>query len=390
MSTTQVLGETPYASPGQPHASLTGRIDALPASFGLWSFITLLSLGGFFELYDLFQTGYISAGLLAEGIFHTGQAGIFGIADQAAFASATFMGLFIGASLLAPLADKLGRRLTFMVALAWYGLFSLLMATQSSAEGVIFFRFLVGIGLGIELVTIDTYLSEWVPTHLRNKAFAFAFFIQFLSVPAVALMSWMLVPTTLFGLSGWRWVIIFGALFSLAIWFIRKKLPESARWLESKGRHDDAHTVMCEMEARCGLTPSPKHAHAAQSVVKRGTFREIWAPQYRQRTLFALQNSPILLVICGFMITWSNAWLTISYHAYQAEVFPTHIRARAVGFCYSFSRLSTAVTSILIGIILQYAGTPGVISFIVVSMLMVMLSVGIFGPRTRGIRLENI
>ncbi|STV99802.1 major facilitator superfamily protein [Klebsiella pneumoniae] len=85
------------------------------------------------------------------------------------------------------------------------------MATQSSAEGVIFFRFLVGIGLGIELVTIDTYLSEWVPTHLRNKAFAFAFFIQFLSVPAVALMSWMLVPTTLFGLSGWRWVIIFGA-----------------------------------------------------------------------------------------------------------------------------------------------------------------------------------
>jgi putative MFS transporter len=94
-------------------------------------------------------------------------------------------------------------------------------------------------------------------------------------------------------------------------------------------------------------------------------------------TLFALQNNPVMLVICGFMITWSNAWLTISYHAYQAEVFPTHIRARAVGFCYSFSRLSTAVTSILIGIILQYAGTPGVISFIVASMLMVMLSVGI-------------
>lgn len=75
-------------------------------------------------------------------------------------------------------------------------------------------------------------------------------------------------------------------------------------------------------------------------------------------TLFALQNNPILLVICGFMITVQRP-LTISYHAYRAEVFPTHIRARAVGFCYSFSRLSTAVTSILIGIILQYAGTPG-------------------------------
>lgn len=176
----------------------------------------------FFELYDLFQTGYISTGLLAENIFHTGKDGVFGIADQAAFASSTFMGLFIGASLLAPLADRLGRRLTFMFALAWYGIFSLIMALQNSAEGVIFFRFLVGIGLGIELVTIDTYLSEWMPTHLRNKAFAYAFFIQFLSVPTVALMSWLLVPMTILGLSGWRWVIILGALCSLVIWVIRK------------------------------------------------------------------------------------------------------------------------------------------------------------------------
>ena len=469
MSTTQVLGDAAFASPGHPHSSLTARIDALPASVGLWSFITLLALGGFFELYDLFQTGYISPGLLAENIFHTGEQGIFGISDQAAFASSTFMGLFIGASLLAPLADKLGRRLTFMFALAWYGVFSLMMALQSSAEGVIFCRFLVGVGLGIELVTIDTYLSEWVPTHLRNKAFAFAFFIQFLSVPAVALMSWMLVPIALFGLTGWRWVIIFGALCSLIIWVIRKKLPESARWLEEKGRHEEAHKVMCEMEQRCGVSPSPRHRIETQHNRRRlGSFKAIWAPQYRKRTimlmvmnffqaigffgfgnwlpallsgqgasithsllyaffitlaypigclfctrfvhrfenkwqivlsalmtvvfgtLFALQNSPVLLVICGFMITWSNAWLTISYHAYQAEVFPTHIRARAVGFCYSFSRLSTAITSILIGVILQYAGTPGVISFIVASMLMVMLSVGIFCPNTRGISLENI
>ena len=90
------------------------------------------SLGGFFELYDLFQTGYISTGLLAEGIF-TPDRRASSASRRAAFASATFMGLFIGASLLAPLADKLGRRLT----LWWrsrYG-FSLLMATQSSAEG---------------------------------------------------------------------------------------------------------------------------------------------------------------------------------------------------------------------------------------------------------------
>ncbi|WP_313373440.1 MFS transporter [Pantoea sp. CTOTU50773] len=450
--------------------TLAGRIDALPSSAGLWRFITLLALGGFFELYDLFETGYISSGLLAAGVFHTGSEGVFGIADQAAFASATFLGLFVGASLLAPYADRFGRRLTFMCALAWYGVFSLLMAFQQSAEMIILFRFLVGIGLGVELVTIDTYLSEWVPAHLRSRAFAYSFFIQFLSVPAVALMSWWLVPQTILNLEGWRWVVIAGAVCSLVIWLIRKNLPESARWLAQQGRHQEAHKVLSEMEKRCGIAPGEdfSDSDAAAALPKKGRFSEIWSPAYRKRTLmlvvmnffqaigffgfgnwlpallsgkgatvthsllyaffitlayplgslicsryadklenkwqivfsslmtvvfgtlFALATNPVLMIICGFLITYSNAWLTFSYHAYQTEIFPTHIRARAVGFCYSFSRLSTVFSSILIGIILQYAGSQGVIVFIVLSMLVVMLSVGIYGPKTRGLDLENI
>lgn len=449
---------------------LIQRIDALPANAGLWRFIVLLSLGGFFELYDLFQTGYISRGLVAEGIFFDGPQGLFGIADQAAFACATFIGLFLGASLLSPAADRFGRRLTFMFALSWYGIFSLLMAGQSSAEGVIICRFLVSIGLGVELVTIDTYLSEWVPCHLRNRAFAWAFFIQFLSVPCVALMSWWLVPHTFWGITGWRWVVIVGAVCSLVIWAVRRKLPESARWLASRGRYREAGEVLETMERRCGIhSPQPLAATTWRpALTPRAGFRAIWSVQYRSRTLmlmtmnffqaigffgfgnwlptllagqgasfthslqyaflitlayplgclvcsrfadrlenkwqivasslmtvifgtlFALSHMPWLMVFCGFAITWSNAWLTISYHAYQAEIFPTAIRARAVGFCYSFSRLSTALTSLMIGLILNQTGSSGVIMFIVFSMLIVMLSVGVFGPRTRGRSLEQI
>ncbi|MCU7367720.1 MFS transporter [Pantoea stewartii] len=463
-------GMAPTSASSTAHTSLAGRIDALPSSGGLWRFISLLALGGFFELYDLFETGYISTGLLAAGIFHAGSAGILGITDQAAFASATFLGLFVGASLLTPFADRFGRRLTFICALAWYGFFSLLMAFQHSAEMVILCRFLVGIGLGVELVTIDTYLSEWVPTHLRNRAFAFSFFIQFLSVPTVALMSWWLMPQHILGLEGWRWVVIAGAVCSLIIWLVRKNLPESARWLAQQGRHEDAHAVMSAMEKRCGIVPGQHltHSQPAEASDTKSRFRDIWAPRYRNRTLmlvimnffqaigfygfgnwlpallsgqgtsithsllyaffitlaypigslicgsftsqlenkwqivlsslmtvvfgtlFALQTNPVLLVICGFLITFSNAWLTCSYHAYQTEIFPTAIRARAVGFCYSFSRLSTAFSSLLIGVILQHTGTHGVIAFIVLSMLMVMLSVGVFGPKTRGVTLENI
>lgn len=449
---------------------LSVRIDALPASAGLWRFIILLALGGFFELYDLFQTGYISGGLVAEGIFHTGAQGVFGVSDQAAFASATFLGLFIGASLLSPYADKYGRRLTFMFALAWYGLFSLCLAFQHQAEWIIFLRFMVGMGLGIELVTIDTYLAEWTPAGLRTRAFAFSFFIQFLSVPAVALMSWWLVPQTILGLTGWRYVVIAGAVASMVIWLVRKKLPESPRWLVQQRRYREAREVMLAMERRCGITVAvdfPRRERAPETA-KVGTFRDIWSAPYRSRTLmlsvmnffqaigffgfgnwlpallagqgttlthsllyaffitlayplgsllcslyadkmenkwqivlsclvtvifgslFALQNNPLLLIVCGFMVTWSNAWLTYSYHSYQSEVFPTFIRARAVGFCYSFSRLSTVFSSIIIGLLLQHTGVGGVIAFIVASMLIVMGVIALFGPKTRGLDLEDI
>ncbi len=79
-----------------------------PPHLGYGRLLPCSHLAASLSSHDLFQTGYISAGLLAEGIFHTGQAGIFGIADQAAFASATFMGLFIGASLAGAAGGQTG------------------------------------------------------------------------------------------------------------------------------------------------------------------------------------------------------------------------------------------------------------------------------------------
>ncbi len=219
MTSAQPTSASTTALPAsQRAAALSARLDRLPATRSLWRLVALLSIGGFFELYDLFQTAYISPGLLRDGVFHTGAAGVFGVSDQAAFAAATFLGLFVGASLLSPIADRYGRRAIFTWALIGYTLATLAMGLQSTALGLIALRFVVGIGLGLELVTIDAYLSELVPKGMRTSAFAFAFFIQFLSVPAVALMSWWLVPQAPLGVSGWRWVVLSSALFALFIW----------------------------------------------------------------------------------------------------------------------------------------------------------------------------
>jgi len=77
-------------------AAVEARLDRIPANPYLWKLIALLSLGGFFEFYELFMTAFISPGLVRSGIFHVGSNGLFHLPDQAAFASVTFLGLFLG------------------------------------------------------------------------------------------------------------------------------------------------------------------------------------------------------------------------------------------------------------------------------------------------------
>ena len=106
--------------------------------------------------------------------------------------------------------------------------------------------------------------------------------------------------------------------------------------------------------------------------------------------LFAELRNPVWLVACGVMLTCSNNCMSFAFHAYQSELFSMRVRAQAVGFVYSWSRLSAIFSSFLIGFFLRDFGVTGVFAFIAVSMLAVVLSIGIFGPRTRGLALEVI
>ncbi|MGH7010370.1 MAG: MFS transporter, partial [Caulobacteraceae bacterium] len=160
---------------------IVGLLDALPAR-RVWPLVIIVSLDGFFEFYDLMMTGYLSPGLVTAGVFHIGKAGLFGLDDQASFAAATFLGLWIGTLGFARIADRFGRRAIFTFSLLWYSAASLAMAAASQASAICAARFLAGIGIGVELVTIDAYISEFVPPGVRGKAFAVHQAIQFLAV----------------------------------------------------------------------------------------------------------------------------------------------------------------------------------------------------------------
>jgi putative MFS transporter len=451
-------------------ASITARLDRLPASREIWKLVILLSLGGGFELYDLLMTGYVAPGLVRSHIFSPGHTGLFGLPDQAAFASVTFAGLFVGTIGFGYVADKFGRRNIFTWALLWYSVFTVIMACQNSVVWVDVFRFIAGVGIGVELVTIDTFIAELVPKEMRGRAFTVNQAIQFCSVPTVALLSWLLVPADPFGIAGWRFVASFPALAAVLVFFIIRIVPESPRWLAQHGRLEEADRVTSAIEARVAAEKGPLPAPGPAVAEEHGTagFGEIWHPPYRRRTImfmvfnvfqtigfygfgnwvpqllasqgasftkslqysfiialasptmpllfllfadkverkwqicaaaigtavfglfFSQQSSALLLVVFGVLITGSNNLLSYAYHAYQAELFPTRVRARAVGFVYSFSRLSTIFTSFIIAFFLQTYGSTGVFGFISVAMLVVVIAIGGFGPRTRGLALEEI
>jgi putative MFS transporter len=105
---------------------------------------------------------------------------------------------------------------------------------------------------------------------------------------------------------------------------------------------------------------------------------------------FSQQSGAVGIMVTGAVIAFSNTVMAYSFHAYQSELYPTRIRARAVGFTYSWSRFSTIFVGFFIALFLRLYGTTGVFLFIAGAMIIVFAVIGAMGPRTTGLRLEEI
>ena len=458
-------------------ARIAARLDRLPPSRTIWKIILLISLGGVFEFYDLFFTGYVAPGMMKSGLFTPQSLGFFAsldaikIAGFGTFVFSTFAGLWVGVVLFGQMADRFGRRSVFTWSLVWYVSCTAIMAFQQTGELLNVWRFIAGVGFAVQLVTIDTYISELIPSAERGRAFSVNQFITFCIVPVVALLAWLLVPLSPLGIDGWRWVVLTGSVGAVLVWLLVQGIPESPRWLALQGRIDEADAIMAAIEERVvaetgkPLRP-PMLAHAEET--GRGRFAEIFSPQYRTRTLmlsvfnmaqvigfygfaawvptlliargitvthsleysfviaianpvgpllgvlfadrierklqiilglvvmglsmlaFAMVNSPALLIALGVVFTLAANVMSYAYHNYQAELYPTRIRARAVGFVYSWSRIAAAFAGLAIGYLLNAGGALAVAVFIAIAMVVGITMIGIFGPRTKGVSLEDI
>jgi putative MFS transporter len=286
-------GDCMLTSATSAGAAIAARLDRLPPSQYLWKLVLLLSLGAFFEIYDLLMTGYVSPGLFRSGAFREGHGALFGLSDQAAFAASTFAGLWLGTLFLGSAADKFGRRAIFTFALLVYAIGTLVMAFQVTATGIFIWRFIAGIGIGCEMVTIDTYLGELVPKNVRGRAFAVSQGVMFCAVPIVALLSWLLLPYSPLGLEGWRWVALFPAASAVLVWWMRRHLPESPRWLADQGRTEEALRITSAIEERVARDlgrelPPPIDTEVPAAPLRPANYRELFQPAYRRRTIMLI------------------------------------------------------------------------------------------------------
>jgi putative MFS transporter len=271
---------------------IAARLDRLPATRTIWSMVLLLSVGSFFEFYELVSTAYVMPGLIQSGVFSATTQSLFGMTGAASYIAATLVGIFLGVLLLGPATDRMGRRAVFTFALLGYSAATAILAFQSDAYALSFWRLVVGIFLGVEIITIDTYLSEIVPPRIRGRAFAVLRTCSWVAAPVVALIAYLLVPTQVLGFDGWRWVFWIGACGAFLIWFLRRNLPESPRWLASRGRLDEAHAVLSEIEAKVekdlgAALPQPLPAALPKSS-KVDRLPGIWGRPYRARTVMLL------------------------------------------------------------------------------------------------------
>jgi len=267
------------------------RLDRLPISAFHRRILTLIAIGMFFDGYDVYVAATVLGATLKSG-FST-------LAQNAQFVSATFVGMMLGSFLTGFLGDRYGRRFTYQANLIIFGLASIASAFAPTMSILILLRGVMGVGLGAELVAGYSAMTEFLPPQARGRWCGILNAVVVASVPISSLASTLLIPRF-----GWRTMFVIGGAGALVVWYMRKAIPESPRWLESVGRNEEAEKMLQEIErevARHATLPEPT---APPTAISDRSFSALFRPGLFSRlfvgcTCLIVANT----LIYGF-VTW--------------------------------------------------------------------------------------
>ncbi len=217
------------------------RLDRLPISRFHRRIFALVGIGMFLDGFDIYLASTVIGTVLKTG---------FATMEQTAlFISATFVGMMLGSLGAGFLGDRYGRSFTYQLNLLIFGVASIAAGFSVNITMLIVMRFLMGLGLGAENVVGYTAVTEFIPARLRGRWLGILAMIFSAGLPAAILLSTYLIPSH--PSQGWRTMFFIGGGAALLVWWMRKTLTESPRWLESVGRDAEAEAILSDVEEEC-------------------------------------------------------------------------------------------------------------------------------------------
>jgi putative MFS transporter len=251
---------------------IVARLERIPVSSFHYKLLIVTGLGWMFDAMDTGIIAFVLPALAKTWHLDQAQMGYIG--------SMGLVGMALGAVLAGSVADKIGRKKMFAATLVIYSIATGLCGVAWSYESLLLFRFLVGFGLGGQLPVAVTLVTEYSPPGQRGRFIVLLESFWGLGWLAAALIAYLLIPHF-----GWQIGFFIGALPALYVFYIWRKIPESVRYLISKGKTSEAHNIVCNIEKNAGIEPATEIIAPPAGKIERTGFSDIWTPKFFKRTL---------------------------------------------------------------------------------------------------------
>lgn len=233
-----------------------------------------------------------------------------------------YLGQTVGAIFFGWLAERYGRVYSAKWTVFLMSVMGIACAFAGNFEMLLILRFIQGIGVGGEVPVAATYINELSRAHGRGRFFMLYELIFPLGLMLSAQLGALIIPSL-----GWKWMFLVGGIGGLIVFLFFFKLRESPRWLISKGRFDEAEVVIKELEASTDeRLPVTMSAHAATQAVAKGSWKELFSPVYRSRTLIVWT----LWFTAYFVANGLNNWLPSLYTTVYNLPLEESLRAASV------------------------------------------------------------
>jgi len=299
---------------------VVARLERLPISRWHLKARLIVGIATFFDGVDFLAIAYVLPILAPQWHLTPPQIGLM--------LSASFAGQIVAALFFGWFAERFGRRTAIVVSTAIYSLLSFACAFSWDYSSLLVMRTLQGIGLGGEVAVAITYISEIAKAESRGR-----FMLLYEIVFPLGLVSAVLLGIWIVPLFGWQSMFVIGALPAFLAFFMQRLLPESPRWLATRGRHAEADAAASlierETEKTAGALPPVRPVVMVQE--RKASFADLFGPMYLRRTL-TVWAMWACCYFCNFgLATWLPTLYRTTFHLELGDALKYSLITQVVG-----------------------------------------------------------